>query len=83
MTFKKGDQVRTEDGAVGQILFIDKNGLEAQVALERISIKLRTDTLQKFEAEAVAAPTATAVARPARAGARAAKGTRAARAPKK
>ena len=79
MTFKKGDQVRTEDGDVGQILFIDKNGVEAQVALERISIKLRTDTLQKFEVEA--APKL--AAKPVGAGARAAKKTRAARAPKK
>ncbi|MBA3480549.1 MAG: hypothetical protein H0T51_01930 [Pirellulales bacterium] len=79
MTFKKGDQVRTEDGAIGQILFIDKNGVEAQVALERISIKLRTDTLCKFEAEVAPKP----VASPVRAGARAAKGTRATRAPKK
>jgi hypothetical protein len=79
MTFKKGDQVRTEDGDVGQILFIDKSGLEAQVALERISIKLRMDTLQKFEAEAAPKPAARAVG----AGARAAKGARATRAPKK
>jgi hypothetical protein len=47
MTFKKGDQVRTDDGQVGEILFIDRGGDEAQVALARISIKLRTDTLEK------------------------------------
>ncbi len=79
MMFKKGDQVRTEDGAIGQILFIDKNGVEAQVALERISIKLRTDTLCKFEAEVAALP----VAKPVGVGARAAKATRVRRAPKK
>ena len=79
MTFKKGDQVRTEDGDVGQILFIDKSGLEAQVALERISIKLRMDTLQKFEVESVTKPAARAVG----AGARAVKAARVRRAPKK
>jgi preprotein translocase subunit YajC len=47
MTFKKGDQVRTDDGMIGQILFIDRDGVEAQVALEKTSIKLRTDTLEK------------------------------------
>jgi preprotein translocase subunit YajC len=63
MTFKKGDQVRTDDGLIGQILFIDRDGVEAQVALERLSIKLRTDTLEKVtkdappvEAVAVKAP---------------------------
>jgi len=56
MTFKKGDRIRTEDGYAGEILFIDKDGLEAQVALERISTKFRTDTLTKFEAEDVFAP---------------------------
>lgn len=79
MTFKKGDQVRTEDGDVGQILFIDKNGVEAQVALQRISIKLRTDTLQKFDAASVPTPAVMAVG----VGVRAAKGTRKSRAPKK
>jgi preprotein translocase subunit YajC len=54
MTFKKGDKIYTEDGHTGEILFIDKDGLEAQVALERISTKFRTDTLRKFEAEDVA-----------------------------
>ena len=79
MTFKKGDQIRTEDGDVGQILFIDKDGVEAQVALERISIKLRTDTLRKFAAEDAVAPAASPVSTKVRA----AKATRARRAPKK
>jgi preprotein translocase subunit YajC len=52
MTFKKGDQVRTDDGLIGQILFIDRDGVEAQVALERLSIKLRTDTLEKVTKDA-------------------------------
>ncbi len=34
MTFKKGDKVRTDDGFMGEILFIDNDGIEAQVALE-------------------------------------------------
>jgi preprotein translocase subunit YajC len=55
MTFKKGDKVRTDDGYVGEILFIDYDGIEAQVALERVSIKLRTDTLQKFDENDTAA----------------------------
>jgi hypothetical protein len=49
MAFKKGDKVRTEDGHMGEILFIDKDGIEAQVALERISVRLRTDTLRVFD----------------------------------
>jgi hypothetical protein len=49
MTFKKGDKVRTEDGSAGEILFIDNRGLEAQVALERISVRIRTDTLRIFD----------------------------------
>jgi preprotein translocase subunit YajC len=52
MTFKKGDQVRTDEGPIGQILFIDRDGVEAQVALERLSIKLRTDTLEKVTKDA-------------------------------
>ena len=52
VTFKKGEKVRTEDDQVGEILFIDRNGLEAQVALERISKKIRIDSLRKFESEA-------------------------------
>ena len=51
MTFKKGDKVRTDEGQAGEILFIDKGGLEAQVALARTSVKLRTDTLTFFETE--------------------------------
>lgn len=50
MKFKKGDKIRTDDGQVGEILFIDNDGVEAQVALERISVRLGTDTLQLFEA---------------------------------
>ncbi len=60
MTFKKGDKVRTEDGSAGVILFIDKGGLEAQVALARISTKIRTETLQMFEPDAAAAAPAVA-----------------------
>jgi hypothetical protein len=51
MTFKKGDQVRTDDGSIGEILFIDRDGVEAQVALARISVKLRTESLEKVGAE--------------------------------
>lgn len=54
MTFKKGEKVLTEDGEIGEILFIDRGGLEAQVALPRISTKIRTDSLKKFEAEPAA-----------------------------
>jgi hypothetical protein len=57
MTFKKGDKVRIEDGRAGEILFIDNHGLEAQVALERISVKIRTDTLRLFASEDLPAPT--------------------------
>lgn len=52
VTFKKGEKVRTEDDQVGEILFIDRNGQEAQVALEKVSKKLRLDSLRKFEPEA-------------------------------
>jgi preprotein translocase subunit YajC len=55
MTFKKGDKVRTDDGYMGEILFIDNDGIEAQVALERVSLRLRTDTLRKFDANDSAA----------------------------
>jgi hypothetical protein len=34
---------------MGEILFIDNDGIEAQVALERVSEKPRTETLQKFD----------------------------------
>jgi preprotein translocase subunit YajC len=54
MTFKKGDKVRTEDGLAGEILFVDKGGVEAQVALARVSMKLRTDSLTMYEAEELA-----------------------------
>lgn len=50
MAFKKGDNVRTEDGQPGVILFVDKNGEEAQVALARISLKIRTDSLEAVKA---------------------------------
>jgi preprotein translocase subunit YajC len=50
MTFKKGDQVRTDEGLIGEILFIDRDGVEAQVALARISVKLRTESLEKVGA---------------------------------
>jgi hypothetical protein len=51
MTLKKGDRVQTEDGDVGEILFVDKGGVEAQVALARISLKVRTETLVKLSPE--------------------------------
>jgi preprotein translocase subunit YajC len=54
MTFKKGDKVRTEDGHAGEILFVDRNGLEAQVALERVSVKICTDTLTLIDLPAPA-----------------------------
>ncbi len=58
MAFKKGDNVRTEDGQTGVILFVDKNGLEAQVALARVSIKMRTESLEPLKAaDAVVATT--------------------------
>jgi preprotein translocase subunit YajC len=58
MTLKKGDRVQTEDGDVGEILFVDKGGLEAQVALERISLKIRTDSLVKLSSQEKSAPVA-------------------------
>jgi preprotein translocase subunit YajC len=64
MTFKKGDQVRTDEGLIGQILFIDRDGVEAQVALERLSIKLRTDTLEKVTKDAPPVAAAVAVKAP-------------------
>lgn len=54
MAFKKGECVVTEDGEVGQILFVDRGGLEAQVALPRISTKFRTDSLRIYEIEPAA-----------------------------
>ena len=56
MTFKKGEKVLTEDGEIGEILFIDRGGLEAQVALTRISTKIRCDSLKKFEADKATPP---------------------------
>jgi hypothetical protein len=67
MTFKKGDQVQTEDGDAGQILFVDKGGLEAQVALKQKSIKIRTDTLRLYKPDDAPAPEAAPVKRRARA----------------
>jgi hypothetical protein len=48
MTYKKGDRVRDEDGQAGEILFVDKGGLEAQVAFHRVTLKLRTESLSKM-----------------------------------
>jgi hypothetical protein len=48
MTFKKGERVLTEEGEMGEILFVDRDGLEAQVALKHTSAKLRMDSLRKF-----------------------------------
>jgi hypothetical protein len=78
MTFKKGEKVQTEDGEMGEILFIDKNGLEAQVALAHMSMKMRTDTLRRFDSESATKP----VARPAAAKAPSAKRARVRRTPK-
>jgi preprotein translocase subunit YajC len=55
MALKKGDKVRTDDGYMGEILFIDNDGIEAQVALERGTIRLRTETLQLFDENDTAA----------------------------
>jgi preprotein translocase subunit YajC len=55
MTLKKGDKVRTDDGYMGEILFIDNDGIEAQVALERTTVRLRIETLQKFDENDTAA----------------------------
>jgi transposase len=48
MTFTKGDRVRNEDGDQGVILFVDKGGLEAQVAFQRLTSKVRTEFLSKM-----------------------------------
>jgi hypothetical protein len=55
MTFKKGDRVRNEDGEAGEILFVDKGGLEAQVAFQRVTSKVRTEFLSKIAADELAA----------------------------
>ena len=55
MLFKKGDKVRTDDGYMGEILFIDNDGIEAQVALERVTVRLRTETLKRFDENDTAA----------------------------
>jgi hypothetical protein len=56
MTFKKGDKIQTDDGRAGEILFVDKDGLSAQVALEHVSMKIRTETLRIFEPLAALSP---------------------------
>jgi hypothetical protein len=56
MTFKKGDKIQTDDGRAGEILFVDKDGLSAQVALEHVSMKIRTESLRIFEADFALAP---------------------------
>ena len=56
MNFKKGDKVRTDDGQAGEILFIDGDGVEAQVALARTSVKLRTETLEMFDLKPASRP---------------------------
>ncbi len=55
MKFKKGDKVRTDEGYMGEILFIDSDGIEAQVALDRVTVKLRTETLHTFDENDTAA----------------------------
>ena len=50
MTFKKGEKILTDEGEMGEILYIDQNGSEAQVALAHGNAKLRTDSLRKFDA---------------------------------
>ena len=55
MKFRKGDKVRTDDGYMGEILFIDNDGIEAQVALERNTVRLRTETLHIFDENDTAA----------------------------
>jgi preprotein translocase subunit YajC len=49
MVFKRGDKVRTDEGQMGEILFVDNDGVVAQVALERSTVRLRTDTLRVFD----------------------------------
>jgi preprotein translocase subunit YajC len=55
MMLKKGDKVRTDEGYMGEILFIDNDGIEAQVALESVTVRLRTETLHKFDENDTAA----------------------------
>jgi hypothetical protein len=45
MIFKKGDRVRNDDGQAGEVLFVDRNGLEAQVAFHRFTLKVRSESL--------------------------------------
>ena len=63
MILKKGDRVQTEDGDVGEVLFVDKGGDEAQVALARVSLKVRTDTLLKLGADVQIVPAAASKAK--------------------
>ena len=60
MTFKKGDRIQTEDGEPGEVLFVDKGGEEAQVALKRVSLKFRTETLRLYDPQAASAAPANA-----------------------
>jgi hypothetical protein len=53
MAFKKGDRIQTDDGQAGEILFVDNRGVEAQVALQRVSLKMRTDSLRLFDPDAL------------------------------
>jgi hypothetical protein len=48
MTFKRGDRVRNENGEAGEILYVDRDGLEAQVAFQRVTLKMRSDSLDKM-----------------------------------
>jgi hypothetical protein len=60
MAFKKGDRIQTEDGQEGEILFVDKGGEEAQVALRRVSLKVRTESLRLFDPDSAERPLAVA-----------------------
>ncbi len=61
MTFKKGDQVRNDDGEAGEILFVDRDGLEAQVAFQRVTLKVRSESLSKMMRDELTPLSATAV----------------------
>jgi hypothetical protein len=67
MAFKKGDRIQTDDGQAGEILFVDNRGEEAQVALQRVSLKMRTDSLRLFDPDALAPPLVIAKAKARRA----------------
>ena len=74
MAFKKGDKIQTEDGQAGEILFVDRGGEEAQVALPRMSLKMRTDSLRLFDPDAADPPLVVAAQPTARRGSRKPKG---------